>query len=149
MSKKLPVATREDHDDFCTNEKWTLVRGASGKPVRHHRTYELVLWDGRILRTRISRPVDRTEYAASMWSHILREQLDVTADVFWECAREGVLPDRGGPAAVTPLKSVPLYLVRELSRLGVSESEILDMDAAGAAQLYAELLAEAEDQHGG
>lgn len=141
MSEKYPVATREDHDDFCVNEKWELVRGAQGKPVKHHRTYELTLWDGRILRTRISRPVDRTGYAASMWAHILREQLEVTADAFWRCARDGVKPDRGGPEAPAPRKSVPLYLVRELTRLGIPEHDILDMDAAGAAQLYAELLA--------
>lgn len=141
VSEKHPVAAREDHDDFCTNEEWTLVRGAQGKPVKHHRTYELVLWDGRILRTRISRPVDRSGYAASTWTHILREQLEVTADRFWACARNGVKPDRGGPAVNVSRKSVPLHLVRELIRLGISEHDVLEMDAAGAAQRYAELLA--------
>lgn len=141
MSEKHPTPTGEDHDDFCTNEKWNLVRGSTGKPVTHHQTYELTLWDSRILRTRISRPVDRTDYSARMWSHILREQLEVTADVFWSCARDGVLPDRGAPEVLPPRKTVPLYLVRELSRLGVAEEEILTLDAAGAAQLYADLLA--------
>lgn len=146
MTEKYPVATREDHDDFCTNEEWTLVRGSTGKPVRHHRTYELSLWDGRILRTRISRPIDRTGYAASTWSHILRNQLDVTADVFWFCAREAVKPDRGAPVLVRPRKSVPLYLVRELSQRGIPETEILEMDATGAAERYAQLLASEQDQ---
>lgn len=141
MSEKHPPPTREDHDDFCVNERWTLVRGSTGKPVTHHKTYELPLWDGRILRTRISRPVDRTDYSARMWSHILREQLEVTADEFWSCARDNVMPDRGAPQVLVPRKSVPLYLVRDLSRLGVAEEEILALDAAGAAQLYADLLA--------
>lgn len=140
MSEKHPVPTREDHDDFCTIEKWHLVRGSTGKPVRHHKTFELELWDGRILRTRISRPVDRTDYSARMWSHILREQLDVTADEFWACARDGILPDRGAPEEVAARKAVPLYLVRELSRLGVAEEDILALDAAGAARLHADLL---------
>lgn len=140
-SEKHPVPTREDHDDFCTNEKWQLVRGASGKPVTHHRTYELALWDDRILRTRISRPIDRTGYSARMWSHILREQLDVSADEFWLCARKGVVPDRGRPETAPPRSAVPLYLVRELTRLGVPEREVLGRDAAGAARLYAEMLA--------
>lgn len=135
-----PVPTREDHDDFCVHEGWELVRGAAGKPVTHHKTYELTIWDGRILRTRISRPIDRTDYSAGMWSHILREQLEVTADVFWTCARDGVKPDRGGPEVTAPRKKVPLHLVRELTRLGAAEGEILDLDAAGAAQLYAKLL---------
>ena len=140
MSEKHPTPTREDHDDFCTHERWVLVRGSTGRPVTHHKTYELTLWDGRILRTRISRPVDRTDYSPRMWSHILREQLEVTAEVFWRCARDGVLPDRGAPEALVPRKTVPLYLVRELTRLGIPEEEILALDAAGAAQLYADLL---------
>lgn len=141
MSEKHPVATRDDHDDFCRNEEWQLVRGSAGKPVKHHRTYELTLWDGRILRTRISRPIDSTGYSASMWSHILRNQLEVTPDVFWGCARDRIKPDRGTPATVVDRKSVPLYLVRELKRLGVDENEILNLDPAGAAQRYAVLLA--------
>lgn len=57
MSEKHPTPTRQDHDEFCANEKWELVRGSRGKPVTHHKTYELTLWDSRILRTRISRPL--------------------------------------------------------------------------------------------
>lgn len=142
MSEKYPAPTREDHDDFCTTERWTLVRGAAGKPVKHHKTYELELWDARILRTRISKPVDRTDYSARMWSHILREQLEVSADAFWACASDSVVPDRGAPAPIVTRKAVPLHLVRELSKLQVPEAEILTLDAAGAAALYAKLLAE-------
>lgn len=139
--KRRP-ATREDHDDFCTIEGWLLVRGAAGKPVRHHRTYELSLWDGRVLRTRISRPVDRTEYAPSMWAHILREHLEVAADVFWACVTDRLLPERGAPATVVPRAAVPLYLVRALSQLGVADDEIFALDAAQAAHLHARLLTE-------
>ncbi|KDA06240.1 cytotoxic translational repressor of toxin-antitoxin stability system [Microbacterium sp. CH12i] len=142
MNEKHPAPTREDHDDFCANERWTLVRGAAGKPVTHHKTYELTLWDSRILRTRISRPIDRTDYSARMWLHILHNQLEVTHDVFWLCARDGIVPDRGAPKVLRPRKSVPLYLVRELARLGMTEPDILAVDAAGAAQAHAELLAE-------
>ena len=142
MSEKHPTPTREDHDDFCVNEMWNLVRGSTGKPVTHHKTYEILLWDGRILRTRISRPVDRTDYSPRMWSHILREQLEVSSDAFWSCARDKMLPDRGAPEVPKPRKSVPLYLVRELSRLGVAEEEIFALDAAGAAQLHADLLSQ-------
>src|SRR5258708_40022748 len=33
----------------------------------------------------------------NIWSHILRDQLDVDEAAFWACARDGVKPDRGGP----------------------------------------------------
>lgn len=142
MNEKQPPASREDHDAFCTTEGWTLVRGASGRPVKHHRTYELTLWNGRILRTRISRPVDRSQYAPSMWSHILREQLEVDSVAFWACVRDGLRPDRGEAKPAQPKKTMPLFLLRELQRLGIAESRILTLDAGEAAALRAELLAE-------
>ncbi|WP_084125642.1 hypothetical protein [Demequina sp. NBRC 110054] len=136
-----PAPTREHHDDFCVTEEWTLARVASGQPVRHQRTYELPLWDGRTLRTRISRPVDSTTYRSSMWSHILREQLEVSSDEFWRCALDGVTPDRGGPATRDVSKALPLYLVRELTARGVTRTELKAMDAAAAASRLAELIA--------
>lgn len=142
MSERRPPATREDHDRFCETEGWRLTRGAVGRPVTHHRTYELTLWDGRVLRTRISRPVDRTEYARSMWAHILREQLQVSTEEFWSCVTDAVIPDRGRPAVPDVKKAVPLYLFRALRELGMPEVDILALDAAAAASLYAMLLRE-------
>jgi len=138
VSEKHPPATREDHDQFCVTEQWALVRGASGKPVKHHRTYELPLWDGRILRTRISKPIDKSDYAPSMWAHILREQLQVAAAVFWACVNDGTVPDRGKPKPVDIKKAVPLHLREELRKFDVPDGEILSLDAAGAARLLAE-----------
>lgn len=139
---RYPAATREDHDDFCVTEQWRLVRGASGQPVRHHRTYELALWDGQILRTRISKPVDRSTYSTGMWTHILRTQLVVAAESFWACVRDKILPDRGAPETVTQKDPLPLYLVRALSELGVDESESLALTASEAAQVLADKMAE-------
>lgn len=138
MASEYPPATREDHDSFCLTEGWELKRGAAGQPVRHHRTYVLSLWDGRILRTSISRPIDRSQYAVSMWSHILRDQLEVAADEFWACVNRSELPDRGAPQRAAPRKPVPLFLYRELIKLGVSDAEIAELDAAEAAERYAE-----------
>ena len=50
---KHPAPDRERHDDFCVIENWELVHGSTGKPVQHHRTYELAIPSGDILRTRI------------------------------------------------------------------------------------------------
>jgi hypothetical protein len=105
--------------------------------VKHHRTYELALWDGRILRTRISKPVDKTDYAPSMWSHILKNQLDVTANAFWSCVNDRVLPDRGSPNKPDPKRAVPLFFIEALRERGVDDDTILALDAAGAAALLA------------
>lgn len=122
MNRHAPPS-REDHDDFCTTEGWSLVRGATGKPVTHHCTYEFALGDGRVLRTRISRPVDRTQYRRSMWSHILRSQLEVTEGEFWRCVDEGVLPRRTRRPS-PPRRSLPLHVVEGLARHGISPQEI-------------------------
>lgn len=134
---RYPAPTREHHDDFCTVERWTLVRGATGKPVSHHRTYELTLWDHRILRTRISQPVDGSTYGPAVWSHILRTQLETTAETFWACVQNGILPDRGAPGVREVPEALPLHLYRELQRLGVEDAEIAALTPAAAADLLA------------
>lgn len=144
--------SRRDHDTFCVNEEWTLVRDAKGKKVRHHRTYELPLNDGIILRTRISRPVDATDYGAEMWSRILRDQLCVSRDAFWLCVRDGTLPDRPGRTKVMEqtLESKSAGLVDKLIRLvGLSADEVAAMTKEEAAQrldLYWIEQAEAQNQ---
>lgn len=89
----------------------------------------------------------RGDYARSLWAHILRDQLDVTADEFWDCVNHGVLPDRGAPQPSAALQAVPLHLVRELGRLGVPEDEVLGLDPAAAAALLAQRYLEAQQQN--
>jgi hypothetical protein len=133
-----PQPDRHRHDAFCRAEAWKRVRDARGRTGTHHVTYELTLHDGRVLRTRISHPVDRTAYGEALWAHILRDQLDVTEDEFWDCVLDGVLPDRGGPAA--PAEAVPvdvLYLL--INRVGLTEAEAAALtkeEAVGRLQRY-------------
>jgi hypothetical protein len=133
-----PQPDRERHDRFCVVEGWERVRDARGRTGTHHVTYELTLHDGRILRTRISHPVDRTVYGAALWSHILRDQLVVTESEFWDCVIDGKLPDRGAPS--TPKESLPADLVYLLiHRVGLSEetvSELTKEDAVARLQRY-------------
>lgn len=121
-----PEPTREKHERFCKIEEWDRVRDARGRTGTHHVTYELGLPDGRILRTRISHPVDRTGYGPAIWAHILRDQLDVGADVFWRCVLEGVLPDRG--AVRSPRAGVPADLVHMLiHKVGLADEVVAAM----------------------
>ncbi|GAB2496570.1 cytotoxic translational repressor of toxin-antitoxin stability system [Nocardiopsis aegyptia] len=121
-----PRPTREDHERFCKTEGWRRVRDARGRTGTHHITYELSLPDGRILRTRVSRPADRTDYGRSMWAHVLRDQLDVDEASFWACVRDGTPPYRGVP--VPPASALPADLVHLLiSKVGLSEAEVAGM----------------------
>lgn len=123
---KWPQPTREDHERFCAVEGWRRVRNARGRAGSHHVTFELDLPDGRVLRTRISHPVDRSCYGSSLWTHILCDQLDVSEEEFWECLRDGTRPDRGAPLAVTD--SLPADVVHLLiTRVGLAEKDIAEM----------------------
>jgi len=125
--------TRQDHDKFCGIEGWTQVRDARGRAGTHHVTYELHLPDGRVRRTRISHPPDRTTYGSSLWSHILRDQLGVSEEEFWACVRDGIKPDRGVPEP--PPEALPAELVRLLiARVGLAEPEVAAMSKAEAVE---------------
>jgi hypothetical protein len=121
---KWPAPTRKDHQAFCENEGWEQVRNARGQTSSHHAaTYELPLRDGRILRTRISHPPNATTYGPSIWAHILRDQLGISEEEFWACARDGVRPNRGEPEV--PPEALPADLVHILvTRLRLSREDI-------------------------
>lgn len=102
------------------------MRDARGRAGTHHVTYELALPDGRILRTRVSHPPDRSGYGPSLWKHILRDQLQVDESTFWACIRDGITPDRGMPQP--RVEALPAELVHLLIvRVGLSEAEVAAM----------------------
>lgn len=123
-----PTPTRQDHLRFCEIEGWSAVRSSKGKTGTHHDTYELILESGDVLRTRISRPPDRTNYGQSIWKHILRDQLRVSEAEFWECLETGNPPQRG--AIEEPEKEpIPTGVVWNLvNRVGISEEEVAAMN---------------------
>lgn len=133
MPRRARTPTRADHDRFCQVEGWRRVRDARGGTGTHHITYELDLPDGRTLRTRVSHPPDRTDYGPSLFAHILRDQLAVSENEFWACVRDGIVPDRGGPAS--PPASLPADLVYLLvNRVGIPEDEVRQMTRAEAVE---------------
>jgi hypothetical protein len=69
------------------------------------------------------------EAPADEYTHILRHQLQVTAEVFWGCVSRGILPARSAPPAPNP-KALPLHVLNELiTRVGMTP------DAAAALTL--------------
>ena len=118
-------------------EGWTRVTDARGRAVSHHAAFTFATPQGYVLRTRISHPIGRETYAPSMWAHALRDQLRVSADEFWTCVLDGVLPDRGAPKV--PDAALPLPLVARLVReLGLSRSEIAKLSVEDATALLIE-----------
>lgn len=140
MKHRAP--TRADHQRFGEVEGWQRVRDARGRSGTRHITYEFVLLDGRVLRTRISHPPDRSTYGGSLWAHILRDQLAVSEEEFWACVDHGQLPNRGQRPA--PRAAVPADVVYQLVvRFRIPEDEVAAMSRTEAItrlqQLYGEL----------
>lgn len=135
----IPVPTCRDHQRFCEVEGWTQVRSATGRAGRHHLTYELAIGDGRILRTRISHPPNRSDIGRGMFMHILRDQLCVTEEEFWNCVTEGTPPVRDGQP-IPEREPLPAELVHLLTvKARLSEDEVRSMtklEAIEAAQRY-------------
>lgn len=124
----MNAGSRADHNQFCKNEKWELVRDARGGAVGHHLTYELALPDGVVLRTRISRPPNGNQYGTDLWKHILRDQLVVTEVEFWACVNDKTLPNRGRAGGELPVKALPAGLVNLLiNAAGVPDEEAKGM----------------------
>lgn len=120
--------SRADHHRFCRIEGWEEVRNSRGQAVRHHITLELELADGRILRTRISRPANNTGYGPNLWSSILKEQLAVSEDEFWACRDDKQLPDRGSADSQSPARALPAQLVFHLLHdVGLPEYHVAHM----------------------
>lgn len=128
----MNAGSRIDHHRFCLEEDWGVVRDPRGRAVRHHLTYERALYDGTILRTRISHPVNKETYGPRLWTTILRDQLVVTEAEFWACVKGHQLPDRG-PAETPAPGGLPAGLAHQLIHVAhVPEDEVRTMTLARA-----------------
>lgn len=76
--------------------------------------------------------MERSDYGQDLWNHILRDQLEVDNAAFWNCVKNGVLPDRGGPAEA-PENAIPAGVVTALlETFHVPEEEVKAMTSAEA-----------------
>ncbi len=99
---------------FCKDDRWDEVTTPRGKTGDHFR-FEKTLADGSILRTKVSH--GQGTYGADLFKHILRDQLQVTAEQFWTAVDKGIAPRRPGEQpSVGPQARLPYHLVANLVR---------------------------------
>lgn len=133
------AASRREHQRFCEIEGWPEVLDARGKPPEHHITYELALGDGRVYRTRISRPANTAMYGKSMWSNVLDDQLHVSEAEFWECVDNNNPPNRSTTAADPRATALPASLAYQLvTTLQLSSEEVAMLSLEQAVAKMAE-----------
>ena len=127
------AGTCADHEAFCRADGWEPKRDARGRAgAGDHVRYRLRLSDGRVLSTKISRPVDGTTYGEDLWRTILREQLQVTEEQFWACVNEGARPEREIPSEPSLAETIPANVVHVLQVNGLTDAEITVLGRDGA-----------------
>jgi hypothetical protein len=133
------AASRREHQRFCEIEGWDEVFNSRGGPTQHHITYELLLGNGSILRTRISHPANTEAYGKSLWSHILDDQLHVTEAEFWECVDNTIPPDRTPVTARPDSITLPAQLAYQLVHtLNLTSEAIASLTLEETVKLMAE-----------
>jgi len=126
------LATFRDLRRYVTNDGWTEEPNLAGGRRRtgDHRRYFRELRDGTRLRTKVSHD-EGAEIGEDLFHRILRDQLRVTEERFWEVARRRP----SGEAEVVPprVEPIPGWLVsRLLLMVGFSEEEVARMTAGEA-----------------
>ena len=122
-----------DIEEFLGADGWReLAAQERGGRQQSHIFFEKVLSDGRVLQAHISHSRQKT-VSAGRFRDILRFQLEVSRQEFWECIRSGTPV----PRPVDPLEDPPIehelwvveVLVRDL-HLSAEEIEALSAEEA-------------------
>jgi hypothetical protein len=122
----MRTPTWREVEEFCRIDGWRPLRSTN------HTFHQKVLPDGTVLETHASFSGDKT-MSPGRFALILRTQLKVSQDDFWEALRTGrpvkrpSAPLPAAPPAVTP------WVANALKRqFGKTDEEIAAMDPAEA-----------------
>ena len=104
---------------FLRADRWKLDRTTGDAH------YEKVLPDGTLLRSKRSLGKDTQSIGPDLFRTILRVQLRVTEDDFWEAVRTGKPVARSSPPPPAARAGLPAWLAERLrTEVGLSESAI-------------------------
>lgn len=134
--------THAAHKKFVETEGWTRQgTGRSKARTGDHFRYTLTLANGESLFTRVSHGAGQIDDPNRVGA-ILREQLQVSEEGFWDCVEHGVLPPRPQSPQAAPQEKLDYKLVKNLiGRVGLSEKEVAQLSKQEAVRLWQEHLA--------
>jgi hypothetical protein len=133
-------ATSAEIDQFCQIDGWAHIRSTD------HYFWEKVLPGGEVLQTHRSWSENKT-LGQNVFSVILRCQLKVDRDTFWEVLSTGVPASRPTPQEEPP-QVIPGWVLCGLLKQGVPETDVLRMSPAEAEALLAGKWSSPPDQSG-
>jgi hypothetical protein len=129
------VATFGDLKTYVEQDGWTQEKNLARRRSKtgDHWRYSKEQPGGPTLRTKVSHSV-REGIGASLFAHILRDQLRVDEDTFWAVVHGRTAPETSAPPAPTP---VPGWLIQRLiATVGMSEDEVRALTAEEAAAAW-------------
>jgi hypothetical protein len=122
-----PTPTWADIDSFCEADGWTK----SGTTDHFH--WEKVLPGGEVLKTHRSFASNKV-IKPNRFGVILREQLQVSRQQFWDTINSGTPVDRPGILDDAPVE-YPAWLIWQLKPYGYSEEDVRSMTPEDAEAL--------------
>jgi len=124
--------TWREIEEFCQRDDWELIRSTD------HVFFRKVLADGTVLETHRSFASDKT-MSPGRFLAILRHQLQVSPEEFWETLRTGRPTQRPGTPPVAEAPAIPAWIVRVLlDDLGLLEQQIAGLSRPEAQRLVDE-----------
>jgi hypothetical protein len=125
----LKTPTWGETEEFCRKDGWRELRQSG------HRFFQKILADGSVLETHTSFSSTKT-MSPGRFRAILRDQLRVTEEQFWQVLQTGRPAQRPAPAPVAQQTEHPAWVVRVLKQeLHKTEEEIARLGRDEAAQL--------------
>jgi hypothetical protein len=125
----LKTPTWGEAEEFCRSSLQPSFRQSG------HRFFQKILADGSVLETHTSFSSTKT-MSPGRFRGILRDQLRVTEDQFWQVLQTGQPAQRPAPAPVAQQTEHPAWVVRVLKQeLHMTEEEIARLGRDEAAQL--------------
>ncbi|MCL5445111.1 MAG: cytotoxic translational repressor of toxin-antitoxin stability system [Actinobacteria bacterium] len=131
---------------FVETEGWTQKGTARGRSkTGDHFRYTLTLATGEVLYTRVSHGSGQLD-DPKIVAHVLRAELAVSAEDFWACVDNGVLPPRPQPPRHhVPGEVLDAKLARNLiQKVGLTESDLSALSKEEAVRRWNAYLASGE-----
>jgi hypothetical protein len=136
------MPTNSELRKFVETEGWEDKDKQSGSKTGDHHRYLLRLETGEVLYTRVSHGSGGID-DPGLFAHILREQLRVTEQQFWDCVRRGVKPPRPGAAPPPPENRIDGRLAYNLvKKVGLTPEQLASMDQEQAVEAWHRYLTE-------
>jgi hypothetical protein len=116
-------------EEFCRKDGWKHVRDTD------HSFFRKVLEDGTVLETHTSFS-SKKSMSPGRFAAVLRVQLRVSQEDFWETIRTGKPATRPSAPLPEPAPALPAWLVKALQlEVGLSEADIGLLDEAAAREV--------------